>query len=67
MSALKKIECPVFVVIGSKEDEKAEEYMQKIASTVLNGKSVVIPGANHVFKNQEDTLAVEIITFLQNS
>lgn len=67
MSALKKIECPVFVVIGSKEDEKAEEYMQKIASTVLNGKSVVIPGANHVFKNQEDTLAVEIINFLQNS
>ena len=66
MSALKKIECPVFVVIGSKEDEKAEEYMQKIASTVLNGKSVVIPGANHVFKNQEETLSDKVIEFLLN-
>jgi len=64
MSALEKITCPLFAVIGAEEDAKATEYMHKIANTVSDGKSMVIPDANHIFKNQEQTLANKVIEFL---
>lgn len=66
MSALKNIDCPLFAVIGAKEDERATEYMQKIADVVKYGKSAVIPDANHVFKNQEKILSLTVMEFLIN-
>lgn len=66
MSRLQKITCPVLAIIGSKEDENAQEYMQKVANSVSYGQAVVIPDANHVFKNQEKVLSDKIIDFLKN-
>lgn len=66
MSGLQKITCPVLAIIGSKEDENAQEYMQKVANSVSCGRAVVIPDANHVFKNQEKVLSDKIIDFLKN-
>ena len=66
MSALEKIVYPTLVIIGSKEDEKADEYMQKIANTLPAGQSAVIPSANHVFKNQEKALSDTVISFLKD-
>lgn len=66
MSRLQKITCPVLAIIGSKEDENAQEYMQKVANSVSCGQAVVIPDANHVFKKQEKVLSDKIIDFLKN-
>lgn len=65
MSALQKVVWPTLVLIGSKEDEKAAEYMKKVAKMLPYGESAVIPDANHVFKNQEKVLSEEIINFLK--
>ena len=64
LPALQNIQCPTLAIIGSKEDEKATEYMQKIANALPHGKSAVIPNANHMFKNQEKALADTVISFL---
>ena len=56
---------PTLVLIGSKEDEKVAEYMEKVAKALPKGKSTVIPDANHVFKNQEKALSEKIISFLK--
>jgi len=64
MPALKNIQCPTLAIIGSQEDEKATEYMQKVADALPNGKSAVIPNANHMFKGQETELAETVIPFL---
>jgi len=66
MSALEKIVYPTLAIIGSKEDEKANEYMQKIANTLPAGQSAVVPDANHVFKNQEKALSDTVISFLKD-
>jgi len=64
MSALEKITCPLLAVIGAEEDARAAEYMKKIADTVSNGESAVIPNANHIFKSQEQILATRVLEFL---
>ncbi len=64
LPTLKNIQYPTLAVIGSKEDEKATEYMQKIANALPNGKSAIIPNANHMFKGQEIALADTVIPFL---
>ena len=66
MSVLQKINWPTLVLIGSKEDEKAGEYMEKVAKALPKGKFAIIHDANHVFKNQEKVLSEKIISFLRN-
>ena len=67
MSALKKIIWPTLAVIGSKEDERITEYMQKVVAALPQGEFAVIPNANHLFKNQEKALADKVAAFLSAS